>query len=97
MSVWTGIVTILGLIIAATFAIGMLLVGAGMIWLVYACTELDDPTTRFVVGVDFGKRYNDFMESVADDLHRTVELTEQAYSVVLPKDEESEEETEEFE
>lgn len=90
MNVLVGVYMILVLIVAAAFAIGVLLFGIAAIGAVYGCIT-ENPEERFVIGIDYGKHYNDVLDRIVDATERCVDVTVKATEAMLPDDEEYEE------
>lgn len=91
MSIFMGIVTILLVISALMFGLGVLLLGSSAIVAAAGCVGILEPENHFVIGLDYGKRVNDLMERIVISTEKTVELTEKTVEYTIGEEEDSEE------
>lgn len=91
MSIFMGIVTILLVIAALMFGLGVLLLGSSAIVAAAGCTGILEPENHFVIGLDYGLRVNDLLERMVISTEKTVELTEKSVNYTIGEEEDSEE------
>ena len=91
MSIFMGIVTILLVISALMFGLGVLLLGSSAIVAAAGCVGILEPENHFVVGLDYGVRVNDLLERMVVSTEKTVELTEKTVNYTIDEEEDSEE------
>lgn len=91
MSIFMGIVTILLVISALMFGLGVLLLGSSAIVAAAGCVGILEPENHFVVGLDYGVRVNDLLERMVISTEKSVELTEKTVNYTIGEEEDSEE------
>lgn len=84
MNVWfVGIMMILGIVAALIFAVGTLLIGAGIASIAYCACFVQDPKNTFVIGIDYGKRTADALDRMVEATERSVAIAEKSAACYL--------------
>lgn len=89
MNVFTAIMMFMAVVAALILAVGVCLIGVGVIAAVYCCIT-DDPKNRLVIGLDYGKRMNDAVERIVTATERCVDLTAESVGILSKEYEDDE-------
>lgn len=89
MNVFMGIMTVLLVVSALIFSVGIFMFGMSTIATVYGCVT-NNPEDRFTIGIDYGAGILKEIERVVDATERCVDISEQVAVATLKEYEDDE-------